>query len=66
MLRYRDSPIMHGSVPDEFKPVIFEAGTGRRVDFPEPTKKLRAPRRRPLAPLGHQKPSLLVAGRLRK
>lgn len=22
----RDSPIMHGSVPDEFKPVIFEAG----------------------------------------
>mmetsp|Transcript_15626 Transcript_15626/g.19123 ORF Transcript_15626/g.19123 Transcript_15626/m.19123 type:complete len:330 (+) Transcript_15626:66-1055(+) len=45
--RYRDSPIMHGSVPDEFKPVIFEAGTGKRLDFPPPSKKLRAPRRRP-------------------
>lgn len=45
--RYRDSPIMHSSVPDEFKPVIFEAGTGKRLDFPQPSKKLRAPRRRP-------------------
>ncbi|CAJ1408394.1 unnamed protein product [Effrenium voratum] len=40
--RYRDSPIMHSSVPDEFKPVIFQAGTGLRVDFPPPKKKLRA------------------------
>ncbi|CAE7152304.1 ML4 [Symbiodinium pilosum] len=24
--RYRDSPIMHGSVPDEFKPAIFAQG----------------------------------------
>lgn len=28
--RRRDSPIMHSSVPDEFKPVIFEAG--RTID----------------------------------
>ena len=26
--RLRDSPIMHSSVPDEFKPVIFAAGSG--------------------------------------
>lgn len=45
--RYKDSPIMHSSVPDEFKPVIFAAGTGERLAFPAPSKKLRAPRRRP-------------------
>ncbi|CAE7900731.1 mei2 [Symbiodinium microadriaticum] len=45
--RYRDSPIMHSSVPDEFKPAIFAQGTGERMDFPAPSKKLRAPRRRP-------------------
>jgi len=45
--RYKDSPIMHSSVPDEFKPVIFAAGTGERQQFPAPSKKLRAPRRRP-------------------
>jgi len=45
--RYRNSPIMHSSVPDECKPVIFEAGTGKRLEFPPPSKKLRAPRRRP-------------------
>mmetsp|Transcript_43848 Transcript_43848/g.81886 ORF Transcript_43848/g.81886 Transcript_43848/m.81886 type:complete len:365 (+) Transcript_43848:56-1150(+) len=44
--RYRDSPIMHGSVPDEFKPAIFAEGTGVRLDFPAPSKKLRAPRKR--------------------
>eukprot|EP00913_Durusdinium_trenchii_P024059 g22595.t1 len=41
------TPIMHSSVPDEFKPVIFAAGTGERLAFPAPSKKLRAPRRRP-------------------
>lgn len=45
--RYKDSPIMHSSVPDEFKPVIFAAGSGERQAFPPPSKKLRAPRRRP-------------------
>lgn len=40
--RYRNSPIMHESVPDLYKPALFSAG--RRVAFPSPTKALRAPR----------------------
>jgi len=39
--RYRNSPMMHESVPDEFRPVIFKAGV--RVLFPPPTRRLRAP-----------------------
>jgi len=39
--RYRNSPMMHESVPDEFRPVIFKAGV--RVPFPPPTRRLRAP-----------------------
>ncbi|CAE7385667.1 ML3 [Symbiodinium natans] len=31
--RYRDSPIMHGSVPDEFKPAIFAQGRCRSFSF---------------------------------
>mmetsp|Transcript_24844 Transcript_24844/g.44982 ORF Transcript_24844/g.44982 Transcript_24844/m.44982 type:complete len:374 (-) Transcript_24844:338-1459(-) len=42
--RYRNSPIMHSSVPDEFKPVVFSGVA--RINFPGPSKKLRAPRRR--------------------
>lgn len=42
--RYRNSPIMHNSVPDEFKPVVFSGST--RINFPGASKKLRAPRRR--------------------
>jgi len=42
--RYRNSPIMHETVPDELKPVIFVSG--ERVPFPPPTKKPRAPRTR--------------------
>lgn len=38
--RYRNSPVMHEDVPDEFKPVDW----GVRVDFPPPTKRLCAPR----------------------
>jgi hypothetical protein len=41
--RYRDSPLMHESVEDRFKPVLFKDGL--RMAFPEPTKKIRAPRR---------------------
>lgn len=48
---FRNSPVMHESVPDEQKPAIFKNAT--RIPFPEPTQKLRAPRMRP----GH------VAGR---
>merc|ERR550514_1671997 len=38
--RYRNSPILRDSVPDEFKPVIFGPG-GTPVPFPAPTKKIR-------------------------
>jgi RNA recognition motif-containing protein len=40
--RYRSSPVMHNSVPDEFKPIIFKNGV--RVPFPAPTKRIRKPR----------------------
>lgn len=40
--RYRNSPVMHESLPDEYKPVMFNNGV--RVVFPPPTKKLRQPR----------------------
>ncbi|CAJ1387419.1 unnamed protein product [Effrenium voratum] len=39
--RYRNSPVMHKSVPDEYKPVILK--DGRRKSFPRPTKKVKAP-----------------------
>ncbi|CAE7841864.1 TE1, partial [Symbiodinium microadriaticum] len=35
--RYRNSPVMHRSVPDEYKPVIFKNGV--RKNFPRPPKK---------------------------
>jgi len=43
--RYRDSPLMHASVPDGYKPVLL--ANGMRIPFPPPTKKLKAPRMRP-------------------
>merc|ERR1712032_748670 len=44
--RYRNSPVMHGSVPQEFKPVVFANGV--QMPFPTPTRRLREPRiRRP-------------------
>lgn len=39
--RYRNSPVMHDSVPDEYKPCIFQHGV--RVAFPRPTQMLRKP-----------------------
>jgi len=42
--RYRDSPLMHESVPDVYKPVLL--ANGERIAFPPPTKKLKAPRMR--------------------
>lgn len=47
--RYRNSPVMHEDVPDEYKPMVFE--NGERIAFPPPTKKLKVPRMRP----GHEK-----------
>jgi hypothetical protein len=40
--RYRNSPVMHNSVPDENKPILLR--DGQRIPFPEPTKRIRAPR----------------------
>jgi len=40
--RYRNSPVMHETVPDEFKPATF--GDGHRIPFPLPTKKVTKPR----------------------
>ena len=37
--RYRNSPVMHKKVPDEFKPLIFQNGV--RQPFPKPTKRIR-------------------------
>jgi len=40
--RYRNSPVMHESVPEQFKPVVFS--DGEPAAFPAPTKKIRNPR----------------------
>jgi len=42
--RYRNSPVMHNTVPDEYKPIIIFDGV--RVPFPPPSKQLKAPRLR--------------------
>jgi len=47
--RYRNSPVMHEDVPDDYKPMVFR--DGKRIPFPPPTKKLKVPRMRP----GHDK-----------
>lgn len=44
--RYRNSPVMHHSMPNDYKPLLFV--NGERVEFPAPTKPLRAPRIRHL------------------
>jgi len=43
--RYRNSPLFHRSVVDAARPVLFRNGV--RVQFPPPTKSIRAPRCRP-------------------
>lgn len=43
--RYRNSPVMHHCMPDEYKPMIFNRGV--RAAFPPPTKAIRAPKLRP-------------------
>eukprot|EP00401_Gymnodinium_catenatum_P014718 CAMPEP_0117480874 /NCGR_PEP_ID=MMETSP0784-20121206/12613_1 /TAXON_ID=39447 /ORGANISM="" /LENGTH=483 /DNA_ID=CAMNT_0005275321 /DNA_START=76 /DNA_END=1527 /DNA_ORIENTATION=+ len=49
--RYRNSPVMHEAVPDEYKPVFFVDGV--QGPFPLATKKLRVPRIRNYAlPVG--------------
>lgn len=44
--RYRNSPVMHESIPDAWKPALFSGGV--RARFPAPTRRLRMPRVRVL------------------
>jgi len=39
--RFRNSRVMHGMVPDEYKPALFQDGV--RVSFPKHTKRIRPP-----------------------
>jgi hypothetical protein len=41
--KYRNSPVMHPTVPEECKPLLFD--NGKIVPFPEPTKAIPRPRR---------------------
>lgn len=40
--RFRNSPVMHPSVPDEARPALYRDGL--RVAFPVATRKIKAPR----------------------
>lgn len=40
--RYRNSPVMHHSLPDEWKPVLLQQGM--RVAFPPPSKPIKSPK----------------------
>lgn len=42
--QYRDSPVMHHTVPDDFKPILLQRGV--RVTFPPPTAVILAPQGR--------------------
>lgn len=39
--RYRNSPMMHEDVPEEYKPIMLSEGV--RIEFPPPTKKISYP-----------------------
>jgi RNA recognition motif-containing protein len=39
--RFRNSRVMHGMVPDEYKPALFQDGV--RAPFPKNTKRIRPP-----------------------
>lgn len=41
---FRNSPVMHGDVHEAYKPALFK--DGEQVEFPKPTKEIRAPRLR--------------------
>lgn len=43
--RYRDSPLMHPDVAEEYRPALFSCGV--KSAFPPPTKQLKAPPRLP-------------------
>lgn len=59
--RYRNSPIMHKSIPLGCQPALYD-NTGHRLPFPEPTVKIKEPRiRRPEVPAGIKKMTKSVA-----
>merc|ERR1712232_171450 len=39
--QFRNSPVMHSDVPEEYKPLMFKSG--QRIPFPAPTKRIRPP-----------------------
>jgi hypothetical protein len=47
--KYRNSPVMHESVPDEFKPIVLAGG--ERIPFPSPTKRVNPPKLRSHIPV---------------
>lgn len=42
--RYRNSPVMHPTMPEEYKPMVFR--NGQQTAFPQPTKAIKAPKLR--------------------
>lgn len=40
--RYRDSPLMHPDVQQDFKPMLFKDGV--EIEWPDPSRKVRKPR----------------------
>lgn len=42
---FKNSPVMHSDISEEYKPIIFK--DGQRVEFPAPTVEIKAPRTRP-------------------
>lgn len=50
--RYRNSPVMHATMPQEFQPMVFRNGV--QVVFPPPTKVIKAPKLRLTAREGRQ------------
>jgi hypothetical protein len=43
--RYRNSPVMHPTVPENWRPALFVNGI--KVRFPAPTRKIKAPKFKP-------------------
>jgi hypothetical protein len=46
--KYRNSPVMHHSLPEDWKPLLFK--DGERIPFPEPTRSIKPPKVRPHTP----------------
>jgi len=42
--RYRNSPVMHPSMEEDYKPMVFRGGA--QITFPAPTKAIKAPKLR--------------------